>query len=345
MGQERNHRDQTLQMSSQLDRIERKVNAISGDRPPPLPRKDNEPPSPTSSVSTARPVTPPLGDMRHLLGTIVAQNEDILQATMQHRSFDVDISPQALGTRRIEDLLRRALRHLGDTELADEPYYADQSEQSLNGRTQRDGTGSGFAGTASIFSDELNPKVRAPVNSFASSYDLRRHGDRAKVPSSHGMAGSEFDSEFAMADFPPDTPPEEYIAGPVEMPPHLRRTAARQSSEYAPSEVTVPATEETIQEDRPPVPYRPDEEYASEPSEAADEEYDRGPSRPLPPPQPVHLPTPVGSERGMPQREPGHGMHPPFMGSLHPMQPPGMMDGPRPSIPRIAGVRDPISTT
>jgi hypothetical protein len=38
----------------------------------------------------------------------------------------------------------------------------------------------------------------------------------------------------------------------------------------------------------------------------------------------------------------GQGGRPPFPGM---MPPPGMMNMPRPSLPRIAGVRDPISTT
>jgi hypothetical protein len=38
-------------------------------------------------------------------------------------------------------------------------------------------------------------------------------------------------------------------------------------------------------------------------------------------------------------------MRPPYPAGGMPPPPPGMTEMPRPSLPRIAGVRDPISTT
>lgn len=109
------------------------------------------------------------------------------------------------------------------------------------------------------------------------------------------------------------------------------------------------AEEETVHgdEDQPPIPYRQEDRYPSEDGQYSEEEGDRGPSRRLPPPQPVDLPTPVRSPSQFPHQQFSQqgqpmNMRPPFPGG---MPPPGMGEVPRPSLPRIAGVRDPISTT
>jgi hypothetical protein len=93
--------------------------------------------------------------------------------------------------------------------------------------------------------------------------------------------------------------------------------------------------------------------YKRQPSlYSADDGGHRLPVRTPPTPQPIGLPSPVNSEDqrrggyGYPSGQPG--MRPGVSGGPGmpgmPM-PPGMMDMPRMSMPRIAGVRDPISTT
>ena len=120
------------------------------DRPPPVPSKDDDdsPPGSPSSISTAstlRPVTPPtlphealnqqFDDMRRLMGTLIGKTNDLASEVARSRSYEVDMSPRGPGMRRIEDLLRRALLRLGDSEFLDEyNLERDQGLQTPRGR-------------------------------------------------------------------------------------------------------------------------------------------------------------------------------------------------------------------
>ena len=419
-GQDTARRGEDTRLASQLDRIENKVGQIAEtlpslsaerERPPPVPSKydDRSPPSSPSSVSstasTARPVTPPplvlpeslmnqLSDMRNLLGTVIGQNNDLRDEMNRRRSYEVELPPQDPRFRRLEDLLRRALLHLGDTDIAEEldriPSHPSHPitpggprAYDANGRPIEDEypEGSMYEGGGSIYSDEFNPKVKAPVNSVTSDYARRQNGF-SPVPSSllDGSLGDpEFDDEFAIQNLPSEIPPSPYRSRHVQVPQalsNLRRKAAPPPP--APREPSIQEEEEYYEEPEPspeppveepqaptpvsevtqplprspsvqsPVPYR--DEVPQEPEgDQWDEEDDPGRSaRRLPPPLPVDLPTPVRSPRDMPQGPPV----PPFSGPApfrpwHPGGPtgPGYAEYPRPSLPRAAGVRDPISTT
>ena len=187
----------------------------------------------------------------------------------------------------------------------------------------------------------------------------------SEVPSSllDGPLGEgDFDSEaerIAMEDLPPDTPPAEYMIDKSTIPPHIAARLPRQQQPpdeeyyeedepYEESIHTEPLPESSPPPSKhtpPPVPYRPEEDPERGDSIYTDDELDRRPITRLPPPEPVDLPTPVGSESGYPQMAGGSHMRPPYpMGGMPP-PPPGVGEMPRPSLPRIAGVRDPISTT
>jgi len=358
-------------VTTQLDRIERKVGQIAEGKieiPPPVPSKDESPPSSPSSISsasTARAVTPPndavaqqLDDMRRLLGTVIGQNNDILNETARRRSFEVQLSPRGPGLRRIEDLLRRALLHLGDSEIAaelgresgdpqsGEAYHASRSPTE-EGLTRE---GSIYPGSDAMYSDEYNPKVNAPANSFTEDYAQRRRGHFSGVPQSlleGDLPEPDLDEQFAMRDLPPQTPPAEYMIPRSQVPPHMaqmprqppQQTPATEAYEYPQEEYTDYGSEqgESQEQDQAPVPYGQDQQSDRSRSEYGDEVTQRSATR-LPPPQPVDLPTPVRTPQSYPaQMGPSYGGMPP--------PPPGMGEMLRPSLPRIAGVRDPISTT
>ncbi|RXK40622.1 hypothetical protein M231_02077 [Tremella mesenterica] len=403
-------------LTSQLDRIEGKVWQIADTLPrleghkravpPPVPSKDDRSPplspsSTTSDVSTARPVTPPplllppnltdqLADMRSLLGTVIGQNNSLLQEMDRRRSFNVELPPQNPSLRRLEDLLRRALVHLGDSDIMEEmgrtprqpndiPMEYDEHGQLVPSEKAYS-EGGIYEGGGSIYSDEFNPKVRAPVNSMTSEYDRQRRGGFSPIPDSllEGSVGEpDFDDEFAVQNLPPSQPPSPHIPEPISMPQALSRIRRKpvpqavpapiQEEEYEDipyhdhepepeqpleSPLPTPASQitqplpQTPQDQTPapldrPLPQEPEEEYYDE------EEPDRGPYRPGPPPQPVDLPTPVRSPRDftpLPPPHPGPSMRPWPAAPMPPMGP-GIAEMPRPSLPRLAGVRDPISTT
>ena len=310
-----------------------------------------------------------LDDMRRLLGTVIGQNRDILDETAKRRSSDFGRSPRGSGMRRVEELLRRALRRSGDIEMADEldrereadgpppDGYTDLETPS----DEWDREGSYFPGSETMYTEELYPKARDPPNSFTSSYDRRRRGRFSKVPESlldGDLPTPEFDEDFAMQDLPPQTPSEEYVIPRAHVPPHIANRPRRPSTEHGsppPSEGEMydeytdddgigppPPDDMSEERDERPLPYRPDERHDREPSEYTDDDAGQRTPHRLPPPQPVDLPTPVGSPGYLPQT--GQTMRPPYgMGGRPP--PPGFTDMPRPSMPRIAGVRDPISTT
>lgn len=117
-----------------------------------------------------------------------------------------------------------------------------------------------------------------------------------------------------------------------------------------PEPTPYPAEETTVQQSpiQPPVPSCTEKDRQDDYRPYHDKTYTRAPARQVPPPQQLNLPTPVNSSRNMPpyhaRGEPS--MRPPFPpGFGMPLPGPGMTDMPKPNLQRIAGVRDPISTT
>lgn len=359
--------------------MEGKLDRLAYDRPPPLPSKSDSPPSSpgsVSSASTARPVTPPLmpdavaqqlEDMRCLLGTVIGQNNDILNA---RRSYDVDLPPTGPGFRRLEDLLRRALYRLGDSDIMEEDGLDKYPEDlaALREPSTPGKEGSWYRGNGSIYSSELGPNYRGPNGSLTSEQQRRVRGQATPVPSElldPYVDSPEFDDGFAIHNLPPETPPSDYVAPRTMLPPHLAdhlrqqrpqpaqpppppRAESVYTEEVFPSEPRVPDTPR----DQTPVPYHPPVQEADGMTIYSEDERDRGPTHRLPPPQPVDLPTPVGSKENfhMGGSGPGPAVRPSFpgasgMGGMGMPPPPGIAEMPRPSLPRIAGVRDPISTT
>lgn len=309
-------------------------------------------------------------DMRRLLGTVIGQNNDIMQA---RRSYDVDLPPTGPGFRRLEDLLRRALYRLGDSDIMEEDGLDKYPDESGGLRAPSDSAkeGSWYRGGGSIYSSELNPKFRAPDGSYTSDHERRIRGKASPVPSElldPYFGSPEFDEDFAMQNLPPETPPSDYVAPRMALPPHLAnhlrnqrhqepeptpipyRPASVHTEEMYPSEPPLPETPK----DQTPVPYHPPLEQEDDMSQYTDDDQGRGQARPMPPPQPVDLPTPVGSNENLNLGNSGQGQSfrpnygQPGMGGMGMgglPHPPGMTEMPRPSMPRIAGVRDPISTT
>ncbi|WVN89721.1 uncharacterized protein L203_104951 [Cryptococcus depauperatus CBS 7841] len=420
-GQEMAKQGQTTRVSSQLDRIELKVNQIAENqtvlaRDQPTHSDINEestpPSSPSSTCSessteTARPVTPPpllipevinqqFDDLRNLLGTLIGRQEDLLgkQNLMareldRRRSIDVELPSRGPGLSRLEDLLKRVLNRVGDSEFVDEFSMHDEKKtQSFLSTPKPSSTqdGSIYEGGDSVYSDEFNNRgLRAPANSMTSEYKRRRHGPPSSLTESE-IPSPEFDEEFALSGLPPDTPPEEYIRRqPINQPKFMRQTPRQPApaqfmpqqpsqvmqeqpmyhedirgeeprTEYEPSiqaesehEATpVPLPKDITPQETPvqhPIPFRTEYDYHDEPIYHEDQ-HERGPARDLPPPQPVNLPTPVNSPRNIPHfgSQPGPSLRPPYPPGPMPLAP-GMTEMPRPSMPRIAGVRDPISTT
>lgn len=284
----------------------------------------------------------------------------------RRRSYEVELPPLTGAQKRLEDMMRQILKKLGGGEEYDEyrPEFGSSPPPSPPA-TAYTKDGSMYGGTASLLSEDKGMgKARAPAPSFTSSYDRKKRF--SGVPDSllnGSIEGGEFD-HYNMDDLPPDDPPREHIIPHVQVPPHLVRHRRQQSETPTPIIPPVipeePEYEESIPEpvedkrpnqqayaetqsespSPPPVPYKDDT-----PSEYTDG-YDRGHAYRGPPPQAVDLPTPVNSQRNLPTNGPGYmpGMpmgRPPYPG----MMPPGAMNMPRPSLPRIAGVRDPISTT
>lgn len=443
-GQEQAKQGQTTRIGNQLDRIERKVYQIvenqsalaAHDSPPPLPSKDSDddstpPSSPTfsssssSSTETARPVTPPpliipevinqqFDDLRNLLGTLIGRQEDLLgrqdmmaRELERKRSFDVQLPDRGTGLARLEDLLKRVLNRVGDSDPANEyrPTFEEKKDYLAShfATPTTEGTveGSMYGGGGSVYSSEFDgPGRRAPANSMSSRYERSHLGPLSNVPESlieGEIPSPEFDDDFALSGLPPDTPPQEFIPRQPQGRPKFSNTALRQQhqiststqpgplpapqhstaqeyrepeyneegyepaaeqavTEYEPSVqsdpelMPHPAKETTAQQspDQPPVPFRTEENYQDDYEPYQGETYARGPARQAPPPQQLNLPTPVNSPRNMPpyHAQPGPSMRPPFPpGFGMPPPGPGMVDMPRPSLPRIAGVRDPISTT
>lgn len=419
MGQDQARSGQASQISGQLDRIESNTKLITElmpgvrDRPPPLPSKDGDspPPSPTSSTSsieTARPVTPPpymsadsvqrqFDDMRNLLGTLIGRTNDLAEAVSEPRQYDLTQNGQdRIG--RMERMLERALSHLSDSMIDDlekpsrypahrgiPPVYP--KAPSISGSTV---TGSFLSkDIGGVYDDEAGLKAPAPPNSDAHSG--RDSQTWSPIPDSllePIRPGADFDPEFELANLPPNTPPELYDPKPIAVPDFIRNRArveedlpyppppqTRQSSVFPSEEDYQSEYEATPTQTPAPLPKSPSNRSAidgqSPMKECRDERPDvmphdqaidddqqtqwsmddvpHGDSRRLPPPQPVDLPTPVRSPGQFPASGPQ--MRPPFgpgmvpgMG-MPPMMPPGAGEMPRPTMPRIAGVRDPISTT
>ncbi|KAK4686714.1 hypothetical protein P7C73_g3410, partial [Tremellales sp. Uapishka_1] len=423
-GQDEAKIGQTSRMSNQLDRIEQKIErmvdstARPSEVPPPVPRKDDSPPSSpalsemsVSTASTARPVTPPplimpdaisarFDQMQHLLGTLIGRTDDLQQEINRKREIEIEMSPPrgpTLG--RIEDLLRRLLLHSGDSEIAEEMgqggFYKepqrvfpdDQPPTPSEAEWTREG--SFYKGGDSIYSEGMF-KAPAPANSLVSS-SARSYGSRlSRVPESlldGELPAIDFDEEFAMSGLPPGSPPEEYQAKRSEVPQNLLRRTPRQQPQPTPQQPSREMYPQDPIQEEPEEQYQPsdytesryeDEPWEPEPEPEPEQEaerpssrdqtpvpYDNGqmvpvdeddqdysdyePSRPIrtpPPPQPVHLPSPVRSNAGNPYPPRPPMMQPGFPGSQMGPLPPGAMNmPPRSSLPRIAGVRDPISTT
>ncbi|TYJ54390.1 hypothetical protein B9479_004978 [Cryptococcus floricola] len=444
-GQELAKSGQTTRMGNQLDRIERGVTKIAENQsvmardlaPPPVPSKsaDDEttppssPASSTSSVETARPVTPPplllpevvnsqFDDLRNLLGTLIGRQEDILgrqelmaQEIARGRNLAVEFPERAPGLMRLEDLLKRVLNKVGDSEFTDEYMSIQDEKMSAYARSNLStpktmGTkdGSLYDGSSSVYSGEFaGHGRRAPANSVTSEQE-RRNRPLSGISDSllEGHLGSpDFDEDFALSGLPPDTPPQEFVARQLHGPPTFLHRNLRQAphmatplqqpraqqtpqhapmqeyqepqyyqdeeseqepeepmTEYEPSEAPLEreATPVPIPKDispqespvQPPVPYRTEDDYQDDQRPFEDDQYDRNPTRQLPAPQKLDLPTPVNSPRNMPPQfsQPGPSMRPPFPPGPGMFPPgPGMSEMSRPSLPRIAGVRDPISTT
>ena len=415
MGQEQARGGQNSRIEGQLERIEQNTKLITDlmpgvrDRPPPLPKKDDDSPpsSPSSTASTARPVTPPpymsadsvqrqFDDMRNMLGALIGRTNDIAEQVSRAREFEI-IAPRP-ELARIEGLLRKTLSRLGDSEMniwadpktvgVEQPPMAKRSKPPSSIRTE---TGSMYGGSEGTFFDQIGAKVKVPASSFHENYDPSRKRWTG-IPESlldGDLPSPDFDAEFQIANLPPDTPPEEYELGRIEVPDFIRGVPRQNRSRSVPPEEyksnyeqteygtspqqppqpfpkdpspvstsTQPDVREHDFADIRPVPVRQDEIYDDEHTEGSvDDDYRRGPSRPAPPPQPVHVPAPVRSPGNLPpnQGPPGPGMMPPFAPGMSGMPgmpgpmgmppPPGMGDMPRPNMPRIAGVRDPISTT
>lgn len=368
-GQDEARAGQQSSFKSQLDRIEHKVSEIAertGDLPP-LSRSrrhggddDGSPPSsPSSTTSTARPITPPaklvpdgladqLDDMRRLLGTVIGQNKDLMDEVNRRRSWDAEVP----------HLLRRALLKLGDDEFLDAHPPAQPPPRSAAGGSLYDGAGS-------IYSDDLGSRVKGPPNSFTESHEALVQKRFSAVPDSlldGEVPDGDFDEELAMRDMPPEDPPQEHILPKVQVPAHLlaRRQQQQQpqqqqtpqafgDDEYSDAYTEVgdgsppPPPPKSASTTPPPIPYRDEGRDGSRsPSMYSEDEYARDPNRRgMPPPQPVDLPTPVRSPGAYPPHQmggqPNLGFRPGFPGGGMPM--------PRPPLPRIAGVRDPISST
>ncbi|WRT70644.1 uncharacterized protein IL334_007642 [Kwoniella shivajii] len=439
-GQDQARQGQSTRVGNQLDRIERRVNQIAEnqsalaerDGPPPVPSKDEDDESPpsspsststTSSASTARPVTPPpmiipevinqqFDDLRNLLGTLIGRQEDLLgrqdlmaEEMSRRRSFDVELPERGPGMARLEDLLRRVLDRVGDSEFDEslQPAFEETKKYPKSHlstpKTQGTREGSMYGGGDSVYGSEFGARGRnAPANSISSEVDRRRRRPMSDISSSlleGEIPEPEFDEEFALSGLPPNTPPREFVSRGPQFPRHLVGQRPRQppqqaqpqfvpqpmsvheeypeeedyyedepeqdgesEEQYEPEpeleteyEPTPPPVEKDItpeqSPDQAPIPYRTESNDQDENVPYENEDTQRGPYRSGPAPQPVDLPTPVNSPRNMPQYQGQPGMRPGFApapGMPAPMGP-GMTDMPRPSLPRIAGVRDPISTT
>ena len=279
------------------------------------------------------------------------------------------LRPQQL---QLDLLMRRALNKRGDPVALDQPppaFEGDYPPETPN-ETEIEQGGSLYGGTGTVFSEEFGPKGTVPANSFTSSYDARRRHRFSDVPDSllHGeIPEGDFDEELALRDLPPSEPPRERILPRAAQVPaallQRRRkapsTAGERSESVYDDEHALPPLEESRrpspqsemdreaetpdrEKDQPPIPYGGEEDYDREPSVWSEDEATRDPARQLPPPAPVDLPTPVGTPQ-YPQVGPS--MRPPYPPGGMPPYPPGVAEVPRPSMPRIAGVRDPISTT
>lgn len=307
-----------------------------------------------------------LDDMRRLLGTVIGQNNDILQ---NRRSYEVDLPPANPGLKRLEDLLRRALYRLGDSDMMDEDGLFKDPSQKEDEMTTSGKEGSWYEGGGSIYSGEFRPKYEVPNGSLSNEAHRRLLGGPSPIPSElldPYAESPDFDAEFAITQLPPATPPSDFVAPRTTLPPqladHLRNN--RQHPQH-PMQATVESvyTEDAYSEDDhetsppsevlAPIPIRPrpaeDDDDAT--TSYGEDEIARGPARQLPPPAPVDLPTPVGSRENVHMHGSGPGPGPSIRPGYPANQyaglppPPGMGQMPRPSMPRIAGQRDPISTT
>lgn len=296
-----------------------------------------------------------LDDMRRLLGNLIGQQNDMLQ----HRQAG---SP---GQRRMEDMLRRVLYRLGDDvpELEESGGDGHDEENASPAKV-----GSWYKGNdGSIFSDDIKRMYEGPNGSVASSERRRLHGGPpSPIPSElldPYAESPDFDDKLAINNLPLSRPPSDYILPPNVIPPQMaKHLRYHQDQPQRPMQARVESvyTEDAYSEDQkspsseiqPPIPMKlPPPDNDDEHSSSYDEsEIARHPARPLPPPKPLDLPTPVGSRENLnmhgsgpgPSIRPGYpGMN--QFGNLPP--PPGVAQMPRPSMPRIAGQRDPISTT
>jgi hypothetical protein len=298
-----------------------------------------------------------LADMRHLIGTVIGQNNDIMQNN--RRSFEVDLPPTNPALRRLEDLLRRALYRLGDSDIMEEdgiPKYPEHSDEikSRSGKEE----GSWYGGGDSIYSSEFKAKYMGPEGSLSHEAQHELYGGPSPVPSElldPYAASPEFDEEFAMHNLPPETPPSDFAAPRTTLPPHLMDHLRGHRPQPAPmsskSKSETVYTEDAYPEvstpespgDQRPIPIRPPSHDDDDMTTSyGDEEPPRDPARRLPPPEPVNLPTPVQSQENF-QMHDQSGPGPSGFAGMPP--PPGVQGMARPSMPRIAGVRDPISTT
>ena len=324
-------------------------------------------------------ITDRLDDMQHVLGELLGQNQSLMDEVSRRRSIDLELPSS--NQKRMEDMMRRILVKLGDGDLYGQPFeeepYKPKSKKAPTVAMSED-EASLYEG-GSIDTDAYGRRLTTPVNSYTTEYANKLRNRFSGVPESlleGSLPGSEFDEEFAMQDLPPADPPQEHVLPRVQVPTHLlkRRQLQYASAATTPNmrQSTIPEEpeeeyEEEVQseyteqdpeqdqrayvetepeeEDLEPIPYRQEDEYERDPSVYSEDYEPRKPARRLPPPQPVDLPTPVNSLKNVPPFNPAsYQGRPPFQNGMP--VPPGPTEmPPRPSLPRIAGVRDPISTT
>lgn len=250
-------------------------------------------------------------------------------------------------------------------------------------------------GIDGAYPDESIQKAPAPPNSIY-DHDSQTWSPIPDSLLEPIRRGPDFDPEFELANLPPNTPPELYESKPIAVPDFIRNRARAQGpapaqtpaqprqedvysqgeyqqTEYEPTPVQTPAPlpppkspslestprEEPMQDlrdQRPDIMPQDQGIPDDQQTQWSMDDVAHDPSRRLPPPQPVDLPTPVRSPGQLasgpqmpqpygPSVPPGGGPGMmPGMG-MPPMMPPGAGQMPRPTMPRIAGVRDPISTT
>lgn len=342
-GQEAARQGQTTRMSSQLDRIENKVQHLDSlkrlakldkldkldelsmsraqDVPPPLPSKDGHderPASPalsessSSSLETARPVTPPpviippaitqrLDDMSSLLGTVLGQQRDILdELDRRQQSMEELDSSRQLSLPRIQDLLYRILDRVSDgpSEYApSEPMsYLPRKRPATYSDIDDRGEGPFYPGTDSVYSDEGGRRAPAPANTTVSGMSVSGRATESLLGGDVGAP--EFDEELEMLGLPPDSPPREPFIPRAPLPSFMHQPPPgliRQEpllQDYSSENGDDPVQDTRAMNEEPSLPSTEDQASLTN---SADVPL-RAP-RKAPPPRQVDLPTPVNERK------------------------------------------------